>query len=116
MSYTGTHTHAHTHTHTCTHTHTHAHTHTHNTQYRSTHLAKVEHQVELPDIAEELIQYLHKVVDGLEIAKAVVLEVQTEAEVQTSISSVDNLEVTVLVKQERRGLSSPYVCTSSLDT
>ena len=86
------------------------------TQYRSTHLVEVEHQVELTDVAEELIQYLHKVVDGLKIAEVVVLKVKTEAEVQTSISSVDNLEVTELVEQERRGLSSPYVCTSSLDT
>ena len=51
------------------------------TQYRSTYLVEVEHQVKLTDIAEELIQYLHKVVDGLEIAEVVVLEVQTEAEV-----------------------------------
>ena len=50
--------------------------------------------------------------DGLEIAEIVVLEVQTEAEIQTSVSSIDNLEVTELVEQERRrrGLSSPYVC------
>ena len=41
--------------------------------------------------------------DGLEIAEVVVLEVQTEAEVQTSISSVDNLEVTELVEQKRNG-------------
>ena len=48
--------------------------------------------------------------DDLKIAEVVVLEVQTEAEVQTSVSSVDSLEVTELVEQERRGLSSPYVC------
>ena len=59
------------------------------TQYRNTHLVKVEHQVELTDVAEELIQYLHKVVDGLKIAEVVVLEVKTEAEIQTSVSSVD---------------------------
>ena len=68
--------------------HTHTHTHTH-TQYRSTHLVAVEHQVELTDVAEELIQHLHKVVDGLKIAEVVVLEVQTEAEIQTSVSLVD---------------------------
>ena len=54
--------------------------------------------------------------DGLEIAKVGVLKVQTEAEVQTSVFLGGNLEVTELVKQERRGLSSLYVCTSSLDT
>ena len=70
----------------------------------------------LTDVAEVLIQYLYKVVDGLEIAEVVVLEVKTEAEIQTSISLVDNLEVMELVEQERRCLSSPYVCTSSLDT
>ena len=70
-------------------------THTQHAQYGITHLAKVEHQVELTDIAKELIQYLHKVVDGLEIAEVVVLEVQTEAEIQTSVSSVDSLEVTI---------------------
>ena len=58
------------------------------TQYRSTHLVEVEHQVELTDVAEELIQYLHKVVDGLKIAEVVVLEVKTEAEIQTSVSLV----------------------------
>ena len=69
-------------------TSTHTRTHTH-TQYRSTHLVAVEHQVELTDVAEELIQHLHKVVDGLKIAEVVVLEVQTEAEIQTSVSLVD---------------------------
>ena len=85
---------------TYTHTNHTWHTVTHTVQYRTTHLAKVEHQVELINIAEELIQYLHKVVDGLKIAEVVVLEVQTKAEVQTSVSSVDNLEVTELVEQE----------------
>ena len=115
-THTHTHTRTHAHTHTYTHTHTHMHTHTHthtrthtHTQYRSAHLVEVELQVELTDIAEELIQYLHKVVDNLEIAKVGVLKVQTEAEVQTSIVLGGNLEVTELVKQERRGLSSPYV-------
>ena len=83
-------------------------------RYRSAHLVEVEHQVQLTNIAEELIQYLHKVVDALEIAEVVVLKVQ--AEVQTSVFLGGNIEVTELVEQERRGLSSPYVCTSSLDT
>ena len=89
------------------------HTHTQHAQYAygSTHLAKVEHQVKLTVIAEELIG-----VDGLEITEVVVLEVQTEAEIQTSVSSVDSLAVTELVEQKRNGLSSLYVCTSSLDT
>ena len=85
-------------------------------RYRSAHLVEVQHQVELTNIVEELIQYLHKVVDGLEIAEVVVLKVQTEAEVQTSVFLGGNIEVTELVEQEGRGLSSPYVCTSSLDT
>ena len=77
---------------------TYARTHTQYAQYRTTHLVEVEHQVKLADITEELIQYFHKIVDSLEIAEVVVLEVQTEAEVQTSVSSVDNLEVTELVE------------------
>ena len=105
MLYTYTHTHTYT-----THTH-HTHTHHTHTQYRSTHLVAVEHQVELTDVAEELIQYLHKVVDGLKIAEDVVLEVKTEAEIQTSLSSVDQKLQNWWNRkeEERKGLSSPYV-------
>ena len=120
LSHACTDLHTPTHTpYTDTHTHTYTHTHTHS-RYRGTHIAKVEHKVELADVAEELIQYLHKVVDGLEIAKIVVLEVQTEAEVQTSVSLGGNLEATEKERisglRKEWGLSSPYVCTSSLDT
>ena len=39
--------------------------------------------------------------DGLEITEVVVFKVQTEAEVQPSISTVDDLEVAELRKEER---------------
>ena len=96
------------------------HTHTKYTVYRNTcvrmyvrvcvrmYLVEVEDQVELTDVAEELIQDLHKVVDGLQVAEVVVLQVQTEAEVQPSVPSVDNLEVTEL-KGQGGGSAELYI-------
>ena len=41
--------------------------------------------------------------NGLKVAEVVVLEVQTEAEIQASIPSVDDLEVTELHGQGMEG-------------
>ena len=49
---------------------------------------------------EELIEYLYKVVNGLEVSQVVVVKVNTDAEVETSVATVDNLEVTKLYKLE----------------
>ena len=49
---------------------------------------------------EELIEYLYKVVNGLEVSQVVVVKVNTDAEVETSVATVDNLEITKLYKIE----------------
>jgi len=45
---------------------------------------------------EVFIKDLNKVVDSLQIAEVVVVDIYTDAEVQTSISAVHNFEVAEL--------------------
>ncbi len=54
-------------------------------------LVKIEHQIQLADIAEVMVQNLHKQVDRLEIRQLVVSHVNTHAEVKPSIPPVDDL-------------------------
>lgn len=54
---------------------------------------KVEHQVELTDVLEILIQHLYEVVNGFEIEEVVVRDVDADAEVETRVTSVNYLEV-----------------------
>lgn len=60
-------------------------------QWRTTHLVKVEHQVQLTHIAKELIQHLHKEMYSLQVCQRVVISVDAGTEEQTSISTVDDL-------------------------
>jgi len=81
---------------------------------QSPNLVKVENQIKLAHVVKVFVQHLHKVVDGLrmarmsklkriligrlhlEVIEIVVTDVYADAEVQTSIPSVDNLEVAKL--------------------
>ena len=45
---------------------------------------------------EELVEDFDKVVNSFKVGKVVVIEVNTDTEIQTSITTVDNLEVTEL--------------------
>jgi len=56
-------------------------------------LVKVEDQVQLADVVEIFVQHLHKVVDSLKVVKVIVADVHTNAEVEASVSAVDNFEV-----------------------
>ena len=53
-------------------------------------LVEIEDEVKLADIAEVVIQDLHKQMDGLQVCQLVVSHVYTEAEVQPRISPVDD--------------------------
>lgn len=52
---------------------------------------EVEDKVKLADIAEVVIQDLHKQMDGLQVCQLIVSHVHTEAEVQPRIPPVDDL-------------------------
>ena len=45
-----------------------------------------------------LIKNFHKVVNGLKVVEVVITDIDADAEVETSIASVDNLEVSKLYK------------------
>ncbi len=51
---------------------------------------EIEDEVKLADVAEVVIQDLHKEVDGLQVRQFVVSHVYTEAEVQPRIPPVDD--------------------------
>ena len=55
------------------------------------HLMEVEDQIELADIAEVVVQNLHKQVNRLQICELIVRHIYAEAEVQPGISPVDDL-------------------------
>lgn len=57
---------------------------------------EVEHQIQLADIVEILVQNLHEVVNGFEITQVVIIHVDTDAEVETSIATINNFEVAEL--------------------
>ena len=48
-----------------------------------------------------LIEYFNKIVDCFQIAQVVVVDVNTDAEVQASIPAVNDLEVTKLERAEQ---------------
>ena len=63
-----------------------------------THLVEIEDQVKFTDIVEIFIENLDEVVNSLEIRKVVVSDVDTDAEVEASVATIDNLEITKLHK------------------
>mmetsp|Transcript_28919 Transcript_28919/g.64205 ORF Transcript_28919/g.64205 Transcript_28919/m.64205 type:complete len:200 (+) Transcript_28919:39-638(+) len=62
------------------------------------HLVEVEHDVQLADVAEVLVQQLHEQVDGLHQQQLVVRSVRAEHEVQPRIPAVDELVALELYK------------------
>lgn len=59
---------------------------------------EVEHQIQLADVVEVLVENLHEVVNGFEIAQVVIVHVDTDAEVETSIATINNFEIAELKK------------------
>lgn len=62
----------------------------------SNYLVKVENQIKFADIAKESIQDLDKEVDCLKVGELVVVGINAQTKEQTSIATVDDLEVAEL--------------------
>ena len=58
---------------------------------------EVEHQIELADVAEIVVQNLDKEVDSFEESELVVRGVAGEGEVEAGVAAVDDLEGLVLI-------------------
>ena len=71
------------------------------------HLVEVEHQIKLADVAEVVIQDLHKEVDGLQVCELIICDVYTEAEVQPSVPHVNDLVGLELHAQQNSATSLP---------
>ena len=56
-----------------------------------TNLVKVEHQIQLTHIPEELIQDLDEKVKGLQIGQLVVIGVDTRAKEEACVATIDDL-------------------------
>lgn len=63
---------------------------------RRTDLVEIEDDVELADVAEELVEELHEEVDRLEVRQLVVRHVHAHGEVQPRVAPVDELVALVL--------------------
>lgn len=61
-----------------------------------THLIEIEDQIELAHIVKVLVQYLDEIVYRLQVGQIVIVHIDTNAEIQAGVSSVDNLEVAKL--------------------
>lgn len=61
--------------------------------------------------------YLYKVVDSLEVRQVIISHVHTNTEVQTSITSVNDLEVPELWEQQKNPLKSLilHIMTTAAD-
>jgi len=66
---------------------------------------EMEHQVEFAHRIEELIQGFHKEVYGFQVGQLIVVHIDTEREIQASISSIDNLIISKLYKVSSSGVS-----------
>lgn len=62
----------------------------------SNYLVKVENQIKFADIAKESIQDLDKEVDCLKVGELVVVGINAQTKEQTSIATVDDLEIAEL--------------------
>lgn len=58
-----------------------------------TYLPEVEDEIKLADIAKECIKDLDKEMYSLKVRQLVVIRIDAGTEKQTSIASVDNLEI-----------------------
>lgn len=57
---------------------------------------EVEHQIQLADVVEVFVENLHEVVNGFEITQVVIVHVDADAEVETSIATINNFEIAEL--------------------
>lgn len=76
---------------------------------------KVEHQVQLADVVEVLVEHFDKVVDGLQIGQVVVADVDANAKVEAGVASVHDLEVTELDKVGVLGVAHRHHGVDLLD-
>jgi hypothetical protein len=59
--------------------------------HTTTHLVEVENQVQLANIAKELVQHFHEEVDRLKICKLIVVRIYASAEEEPGIPAIDDL-------------------------
>ena len=57
-----------------------------------TNFVEIEHQVKLTDIAKEAVQYLYKEMYCLKICQLIVICIHTDAEEESSVSTINNLQ------------------------
>lgn len=57
---------------------------------------EVEHQIQFADIVEVFVEDFHEIVNGFEITQVVIVHVDTDAEVETSIATINNFEIAEL--------------------
>lgn len=67
-------------------------------------LVEVEDEIQLADIAKELVQHLDEEVDGLEIREFVVIGVDADAEEQARVAPVDDLGRRQVLADQRLGV------------
>lgn len=72
-------------------------------------LVKVEHQVQFANIVEVLVQYFDKVMNSLQVAEIIVINVYADTEVQSGVPSVDYLEISKLKEINNVGLLNPWM-------
>lgn len=66
------------------------------------HLVEVEHQIQFAHIVEVFVEYLYEIMYGFQVTQIVVVHIDTYAEVQTSIASVDDFEIPELKTRSAR--------------
>ena len=52
---------------------------------------EIEHQIQLTDVTEEMIQYLHKQMNTFKVSQLVVRDVDTHWEEKARVTSIDDL-------------------------
>lgn len=57
---------------------------------------KVENQIQLADIVEVFVENFHKIVNRFKITQVVIVHVHTDAEVETSVATINDFEVAEL--------------------
>lgn len=56
-----------------------------------TYLVEVEHQIQLTDVPEELVQHLHKEMYGLQIRQRIIVRIHTCTEEKPCVTPVNDL-------------------------
>lgn len=61
-------------------------------------LVKIKHQIQLAHISKKTIQHLHEKVYSFQVSKFIVVRIHTDAEEQSCVAPVDDLQGTELDK------------------